>query len=61
MDNTEKTKRDAANAVAVGKVASEIGLTKQFVRAAVRGDRKSKTADYVVKLYNEKLAEIDKI
>ncbi|MGQ1945401.1 hypothetical protein [Ornithobacterium rhinotracheale] len=55
-----KQKRNNYNALAVNKVAEIYGFTPRYVRACLRGDRKSIMADNVIRQYKIFVSEINK-
>lgn len=52
MDKLTK-KRQTYNSEAVTALAVKYGVTEQFVRQCIRGDRTSATADTIKKMYKE--------
>jgi hypothetical protein len=54
-----KKKNSSYNATAISALEKKYGVTKQFIRQCLRGDRTSRTADSIITDYKELEKEID--
>jgi hypothetical protein len=58
-NNTKKY--NSYNSFAVNAISDKLKISKQYVRQCLKGDRKSVSADYIIKEYNtivKKMAEL---
>lgn len=58
--NKSKQKRNNYNHIAVNKTAEFFGYSARYVRACLRGDRKSVMADAIISQYKVFVSEINK-
>jgi hypothetical protein len=60
-DKNNTKKNNSYNVVAVTAISEKRGLSKQYIRQCLKGDRKSISADQILKEYRELVREIEKL
>lgn len=61
MSKSSNTKQNSYNVTAVNALHKRYGLSKQYIRQCLRGDRNNSTADTIRKDYAELVKEINQL
>lgn len=61
MDKNNTKKNNTYNALAVNAISKKKGISKQYVRQCIKGDRNSISADIIKKEYHDIVRKIESL